>query len=442
MRKSLIKWLVILTIMIFVKNVSGQTARPSDTPVSDEINKQLPKWLSFSGEYRLRVEGRTGLNGRRNNDDLYTLSRLRLELTIKPTDNLKFFIQSQDSRIFGFNSVPIPRIHADSFDIRQAYVEWQQKNKTGLLIKVGRQEFHYGVGRLVGHRNWTNVARAFDAVKIGYSQKNYQVEAFASSEVINRDNQINRRRDGANFYGIFLKIPKLTPKTELNSYVFWRTQRPFVRSETGVLGNVNVLTFGTTLLGSINPKLDYELDLMLQRGSFSTDEIRAYAIHSKLNYKFSQKENTPNIFAEYNYASGDSSPNDGLRGTFDQLFPAAHANYGMLDLVGLRNIHNLWIGSAWQSTKKLRFQLDYHSFWLAKRRDGLYSAGGALTARIATGAKSNHVAQEINLRTNYSLRPGLALEVGYGRWLPGGFWKEATMGAKLSFSYMMLTYKF
>lgn len=431
-----------LIVIIYVSEVNGQTQKVSSTPISDEINKELPKWLSFSGEYRLRVEGFSGINGQRNRDDLYSLSRIRLDLTIKPTENLKIFLQAQDSRVFGFNSKPTPTIHANSIDLRQAYIEWQQKSKVGWSVKAGRQELNFGDQRLIGSLNWTNTSRTFDAIKIGYSQKNYGLEVFASS-VVNVDNTVfDRHRDGKNLYGAYLKLPKIAPKTTLNTYLFWKTERPLVRSENGLIGSANIVTLGTNLIGALNPKINYEVDLMLQRGSFSTDDVRAYAAHSKINYTFSKKENIPTLFVEYNHASGDASPNDRVRGTFDQLFPTGHAKYGLTDLVGLRNMHDVWVGSVWQAHKKLKLQLDYHSIWLAKRRDGLYNAGGNLIARVAMGAKSNHVAQEIDIRATYNLRPGVDLESSYGRWIPGDFWKEATMGAKVSFAYSMLTYKF
>src|SRR3954451_20953324 len=46
---------------------SGQTLEP--------INKELPSWLRFSGEYRARFEGFSGQSYQKGNDDLYLLNR-------------------------------------------------------------------------------------------------------------------------------------------------------------------------------------------------------------------------------------------------------------------------------------------------------------------------------------------------------------------------------
>ena len=50
------------------------------------------------------------------------------------------------------------------------------------------------------------------------------------------------------------------------------------------------------------------------------------------------------VFGEFNYALGDANPGDGVRGTFDQLYPTAHDKFGLADQVGWRNIHHVRTG--------------------------------------------------------------------------------------------------
>jgi hypothetical protein len=45
-------------------------AVPQPFVPSQQLNKQLPRWLRFSGEYRMRVEGFSGGGFRENNEDL------------------------------------------------------------------------------------------------------------------------------------------------------------------------------------------------------------------------------------------------------------------------------------------------------------------------------------------------------------------------------------
>ena len=67
--------------------------------------------------------------------------------------------------------------------------------------------------------------------------------------------------------------------------------------------------------------------------------------------------------------------------------------------------------------------LNYHTYWLAQKRDGLYNAGGALLARVAAGAASAKVGQEIDVQVTRPLTPQLALAAGYSHLFAGPFLK-------------------
>ena len=49
-----------------------------------EINRVLPAWLRFGGDYRARFEGYEGGGFKPATTDAYWLSRVRLNLTIRP----------------------------------------------------------------------------------------------------------------------------------------------------------------------------------------------------------------------------------------------------------------------------------------------------------------------------------------------------------------------
>src|SRR5579859_932510 len=64
-----------------------------EKPLSGELNSHLPSWLHFSGEIKLQC----GILGDffRNTDDSYLLTRLGLNMAIKPTSWLKFYLQGE-----------------------------------------------------------------------------------------------------------------------------------------------------------------------------------------------------------------------------------------------------------------------------------------------------------------------------------------------------------
>ncbi len=442
--------LLAATIAVAPHGASAQSA-PSSTPSSEPkaaratlataVDDELPSWLRFGGEYRFRFEGQTGIKGGRGVGDAYVLSRLRLDLLFRLGSHVRVFVQAQDSQAGAFNANPDPSVHQNDFDLRQGYVEVRQAEKGGWTVRAGRQELSYDDQRLVGASNWTNTARAFDAVKVGYSDARLAVDAFVSSVVVPADDRFDHHVDGQNLYGVHASMLRVVPDGELVGYWYWKTS-PLVAGERAGLGDADVHTVGARVVGALTPSADYAVDVIGQRGSYAGDRIRAGAAHAQLGYVVTRRAWSPKARIEYTFATGDASPSDGVRGTFDQLYPTNHAKYGVMDQVGLRNIHVARVGVTVKPYARLTVEADYHSFWLAHRRDGLYDASGALLARVSTGASGAHVAQEADLVATCAVATNVSVGAGYGRWLPGAFWKHATPGSSRHFTYSFVSYRF
>jgi hypothetical protein len=86
--------------------------------------------------------------------------------------------------------------------------------------------------------------------------------------------------------------------------------------------------------------------------------------------------------------------------------------------------------------------VNYQTWWLAEKTDGLYAANGARIAFVAGGAASRHVGQEVDVQVTRSIRPQLLLAAGYAHMFTGGFLKQATPGKSYSAPYVMATYVF
>ena len=123
-------------------------------------------------------------------------------------------------------------------------------------------------------------------------------------------------------------------------------------------------------------RLDYGIEMAMQRGSLGTDDVDAWAGHWQLRETLPGAM-TPRLTGEYNYASGDADPADGARGTFDQLYPTPHDKYGLADQIGWKNVHHVRAGFELTPIRALPVTTNYHSWWLAETRDALYNAGSA-----------------------------------------------------------------
>jgi Alginate export len=429
---------------VFITNTplhAQQAAAPTAKRVSDSVNQQMPPWLRLNGEYRFRFEGLGGSAFRPDADDGYVLGRARVNTTIIPTNWMKLQFQGQDSQVWGRNPKPDAPPFEDTFDVRQAFVEFGNVESSKLGLRVGRQELFFGEQRLVGHLNWTNTARSFDAVRASYRRKDFRIDAFAASVVNLRDGAFNRRTDGNNLHGVYSSFSKIVPKATVEPYAFWRLGRG-VRSESGATGKLDFKTVGLRWVGKLPANLDYGLEVAGQTGTLSVDDVRAFAGHWVFGYTLPKIKTTPRTFLEYNYASGDRNPTDGKRGTFDQLYPTGHDKIGLADQVGWRNVEHGRAGVELKPTAKLSMSGSYHTWWLANAHDGLYSASGALVARVANGTAGRRVGQEADVQAVYPLSPQMQLGVGYAHIFPGTFLKKATPGKPYNFSYMMLTYLF
>lgn len=399
----------------------------------------MPPWLRVRGEFRERAEGfdNAGFVGSR--DDLYYLSRFRFTATATGK-MIAATVQLQDARVGAKTVGPTSGSpFRSAFDMRQGFVDVGNA-KTPIVARFGRQELAFGDQRLVGHANWLNAGRSFDAARVTAKSKAAQIDLFAASVVRNIDGGFDKSGNGNRFAGAYASSGRILPLGTAEPYVLWRRDVN-QRAETGAIGSLTQVTTGARLVGRLPARLDYNVEMDVQRGSLGPDALRAWAGHWQIRATL-PGTHTPHILAEYNYASGDANPADGVRGTFDQLYPTAHDKYGLADQVGWRNIHHARVGFDVTPVKGTPIAVSYHSYWLAQPRDALYAASGAPLARVPAGASSTRVGQEIDAQVSRPLTPQLALAAGYSHLFAGPFLKQATPGKSYSGPFVMLTYVF
>jgi hypothetical protein len=244
---------------------------------------------------------------------------------------------------------------------------------------------------------------------------------------------------GGNYlYGTDAQLSVLPLAGIIEPYEFVRTGRN-LKTEAGALGNLTSTTTGIRLAGKFSPHTDYNSEIAVQRGSVGSDTISAWAGHWVAGRTIAAGRASYRVFGEYNYASGDQTPGDGKRRTFDQLYPTGHDKYGLADQIGWKNIHHLRAGLEYKPQTKLLLSGGYHSYWLASSRDALYSAAGATLARIAAGAPNRHVGQEVDLQTIYTPSARIQVSGGYAHLFAGPFLRAATPGKSYNFPYVMVT---
>ncbi len=412
---------------------------PVRPPIFNRANERLPAWLRLRGEFRERMEGFDGLGFNSTREDLYWLSRFRFNAAVTPSRQLNFQVQVQDARVGKKTVGPTGAPFKAAFDLRQAFTDIGAA--TGpVTVRAGRQEMVYGEQRLIGHVSWLNAARTFDGVKGTFRTKTFAADVFATSVVRTLDGEFDKSGAGNRFMGVYGTTAKLIPLATVEPYVLFKRDVN-LRAEAGGFGTLKETTTGVRIAGRLPARLDYGVEMALQRGSLGTDDISAWAGHWQLRETFPGRA-AVRLTGEYNFASGDSNPTDNVRGTFDQLYPTPHDKYGLADQIGWKNVHHARAGFEITPLRGFPVTTNYHSWWLAENTDAIYNAGSAVLARVATGAADRHVGQEIDFQVSRALTPQIQAAAGYAHIVPGAFLKEATPGASYSHPYVMVTYVF
>lgn len=422
---------------VLTAQTSATDSTPLPRPVSD-ASAASPDWFSVGAQYRFRFENRTGTGFREDNSDAYGLNRVLVDVGVKPTSLLEFHFQGQDARAPGKEGAN--GAFRDPFDVRQAWVQIGAAEKGWIRARVGRQELNYGSQRLVGPLDWLNTARQFDAVKVNMGEKDLNVDLFASSVVVIDPSDFNKHRDGNNLHGAYANLNRLAGGGSLEAYALWKTT-PVVVGSGGRVGDADLLTTGFHYRRKIDGGLDVETEWATQTGTFAADDISAWGTYSILGYTPSGVALSPRLSIEYQYGSGDDDPKDSTMGTFDQLFPTGHLYQGTADRIGWRNVSDVRAGIQFKPHSKLTSSVDYFSFWLANRNDGLYAVNGSLSVAAPTGgAHSGHVGQEIDWTFVWKPAGHVALGGGLGYFFTGKFLQETTAGHRHTFSYLFLNY--
>jgi len=405
----------------------------------------MPSWLRVRGEFRERVEGFENSGFTAERDDSYALSRVRLNATITASKSLSFQANVQDARVAKKQVGPTTAPFRGPFDLRTGFADLGDA-KAPVGARLGRQELAFGEQRLLGHLAWVNTGRSWDAARVILRSKAWQADVFGASLVRSLPDEFDKSGNGNRLAGVYASSPKVIPQGVVEPYLFWRRDvnlRSELTAVSGLtaVGNLSQTTMGVRVAGKLPARLDYGVEMAMQRGSLAADSVNAWAGHWQI------RESLPGagaikLTSEYNFATGDDNPTDGRRQTFDQLYPTGHDKLGLADQVGWRNIHHLREGFEFSPIKATPISLNYHSWWLAEKTDGLYGAGGTLLARVAGGAADSHVGQELDLQVSRALTPQMQLAAGYAHMFTGAFLKQATPGASYSAPYVMVTYVF
>ncbi len=420
-------------------------AIPDFAPVT-LLDEQLPRWLLFSGEERLRAESGPAVGGTAPSDRVsHLLNRFRWQLTVRPVPWFRVVAQVQDARAvwedhdrLGSNSSGPP--DSVRWDLKLAYAEFGDAERQWISLRVGRQLISYN-NTLIANSEWRNQGRSYDAAVVNLHYDRYRLGIFAASPVVPLAYGISHHQEGNNIYGLYGGIDKILPHSTLEPFVLWRTQ-PRVTVDTGSkqVGKQDEKAYGFRFKGEALRSVDYSYEAVRERGTDGRNGIHAWAQTGGAGYQI-QRLWHARVFAQGDYASGDHHSADGVHNTFDTMYPTAHDRFGISDQFGWQNIVAARGGLTVEPRHRWTVTGQYLDFWLASSTDSLYNTSGGSIVRSATGAAGTHIGNEADAYTWFELNSHLNIGAGVAHLWSGRFLDQTTHRSGYTYPYIALNFK-
>lgn len=378
--------------------------------------------LSLGGQYRLRYEGlfNYDLDNDAGADNDYFTQRVRVNLGVEINDMFSTFFQVQDAREWGEEASTVDDA-ADGFDLHQGYLDVRDNPWFGGNTRVGRQEINLGDQRLIGALDWKSSARAFDGILQSWKFEPGTLLAFAiqAREVLDNSNN-----DARVFGGYF--AGKLGDKTTDDFYLI------LLQDDGTTPGATQQrFTLGTRWITKPTDPLELGLEVATQFGDVAGADIPigdTYAFHVHGTWAFDGAWK-PRLTVACDGASGND-PTTADNERFNNLFPTAHAHWGMMDLAQWENLFNPWVRVAISPCGDCTWSLTWHHLAAMESGDAFRGPNATLSAGNPSWSKT--MGEEIDLMWNRVLHAGegvtSGLQVGYGLFVPGSGAKDANAG--------------
>jgi hypothetical protein len=411
-----------------------------DTRPTGFLNDHLPPWIQFGVEERFRFEGYTNSGFKPGNNDSYMLNRFRLGMILKPVEWFRVVSQVQDARPF-LQKPPYGPPNENRWDLKLAYAEFGNPETSPISVRVGRQEIDYN-STIIANSEWRDQARSYDGVVTNIHVDRFRVGLFAASVVNPLASGVSHHQEGNNIYGFYGGIDRVLPHSAIEPFVLWRVAPSVAVENDGKAktAHESEQAYGYRVRGKEIYGFDYRTEVIWERGSVGPNSIDAWGTTEGVGYQLSKIPLKPRFFAGYDYASGDKHPKDGVRNTFDTMYPTAHDRLGITDQFGWQNIIADRVGGTVQPANRWSITAQYLDFWLASNTDGIYNSSGGLIARDTTGHSGSHVGTEFDIYTWYEINREIHAGVGVGHIFPARFLATATKGDAYTYPYFAIEF--
>lgn len=344
---------------------------------------------------------------------------------------------------------PVPASEFDRLDLHQGFAELAFGDLLGLrrddaFLRVGRQELHYGDGRIISVRGGPNLRDDFDGGVARLRAGPWIADVFGAADTRDgADAFDNTAASGRTLWGAYGTRAVAAPVQADAYYVgYRRTVSAFVAGTGGETRH----SVGTRLWVARSAAGGWsgDVEATVSLGEFrplggTAQAIRAYGVSGQLTHGWPDRPLAPVLGTRWGYTSGDDDPRDGTLGTARSPHPPGRlfgeaSNLGPGNLVGVRPSLQL------SPVRWLLLDTEVSFFWRASTADGVYSPPGLLL-RGALGGR-RYVGRELSLRVTAQLDRHLALQVAVAGFAVGGYLRDNPPARDIAYAEARVLYRF
>ena len=333
--------------------------------------------------------------------DTYLIQRAEVSADARIGQHLQFFVQLEDARPFGKDSVsPVDK---NPLDLEQAFVTWTSPLEGGTVkFRVGRQEMAFDLQRFISVRDGPNVRQAYDGIWTDYEYQKWRFIGYATQPVQYRD--VTAFDDVSNshltFSGVRFERKDVGPG-DLSGYysLYTRSDARFLDA----MGDEHRDVFDLRYTGKVG-RADWDVESMLQTGHVGDDTIRAWAVGSIAGYTL-ELPWTPRVGVQIDAASGDRHPGDGRVETFNPLFPNGYY-FTLAGYTGYANLIHIKPSITLKPSSRLSLLAAVGFQWRETTGDAVYQQGSAVVPGTA-GHGSLWTGMYVQLRADWTIAANL-----------------------------------
>ncbi len=389
-------------------------------------------WGELKLQYRARPELRENgdLDAGSGDTLLFGLQRARIGASLNYQDWVSGFVQVQDARMAGFANSSVA--YTGNTDLHQAWVKIGLPGSVSL--KLGRQQLVYGDQRLVGHLEWANQGRVFEAAKLSWKHGLGFLDGFSAVFTPGPNGNL---LDATHFSGLYDSLQFFDGALVWDQYLFslvdtgqalpagQRTD-PTAEEQPDALRR-QIMTLGTRVRYN-GFGIKGGIEAAGQFGYLDVDSgawLHAHALHGDLAYTIAVPT-SPSIGVEVNYGLGDDADTETTSERFINLFPTNHLHYGFMDLQNWSNAFNGALHLKLKLWKGVGMGLSYWLLARASADDSWTSAGGKVLLASDPAAPGDHadellLGHEVDASVKWKVNKHLVWASGLSTFVPTGF---------------------